>query len=66
MTKLKEDCVKAQLDVETFVLFSKNKFSSELKKEKGENVRLLSLRNLTKLMDNLGVDDVIEYTNKKY
>ena len=66
LTKLKEDCKKAQLDVETFILFSKNKFSSELKKEKGENLRLLSLRNLVKLMDNLSEDDLLEYTNKKY
>jgi len=66
LTKLKENCAKAELEVESFVLFSKNKFSSELKKEKGENVRLLSLRNLAKLMDNLSSDDLLEYTNKKY
>jgi len=66
LTKLKENCMKAELDVETFILFSKNKFSSELKKEKGKNVRLFSLRNLSKLMDNLTKDDLLEYTNKKY
>lgn len=66
LTKLKEDCAKVQLDVETFVLFSKNKFSSELKKEKGENLRLFSLRNLAKLMDNLSEEDLLEFTNKKY
>jgi len=66
LTKLKENCVKAELDVDTFILYSKNKFSSELKKEKGEKVRLFSLRNLSKLMDNLSEDDLIEYTNKKY
>jgi hypothetical protein len=66
LTKLKENCAKVDLEIETFVLFSKNKFSSELKKEKGENVRLLSLRNLAKLMDNLSTDDLLEYTNKKY
>jgi len=66
LTKLKENCAKAELEVETFVLFSKNKFSSELKKEKGENVRLFSLRNLAKLIDNLSDDDLLVYTNKKY
>ena len=66
LTKLKENCVKAELEVDTFILFSKNKFSSELKKEKGEKVRLFSLRNLAKLMDNLSEADLLEYTNKKY
>ncbi len=66
LTKLKENCAKADLEVDTFILFSKNKFSSELKKEKGENVRLFSLRNLAKLMDNLSEADLLEYTNKKY
>ena len=66
LTKLKENCVKAELNIDTFILYSKNKFSSELKKEKGENVRLLSLRNLSNLMDNLSEDDLIDYTNKKY
>lgn len=66
LSKLKEACIKAQLDVDTYIIFSKNKFSSELKKEKGEKVRLFSFRNLTKLMGNLSADDAIEYTNKKY
>jgi len=66
LSKLKENCAKAELDVETFVLFSKNKFSSELKKEKDENVKLFSLRHLSKLMDNLSSEDLLEYTNKKY
>ncbi len=66
LSRLKENCAKAELKVETFVLFSKNKFSSELKKEKGENVRLFSLRNLAKLIDNLSDEDLLEFTNKKY
>ena len=66
LSRLKENCIKADLEVDTFILFSKNKFSSELKKEKGKNVRLFSLRNLAKLMDNLSDADLLEYTNKKY
>lgn len=66
LTKLKEKCAQAQLDVDTFVIFSKNKFSSELKKEKGEKLQLFSLRNLTGLMAELSEKDLLEHTNKKY
>ncbi|CAA6828200.1 MAG: ATPase [uncultured Sulfurovum sp.] len=66
LSKLKEMASKAELEVEQFVLFSKNKFSTELKNEKGKGLRLFSLRNLSKLMDNLSEDDLLEYTNKKY
>jgi hypothetical protein len=66
LTKLKEKCAQAQLDVDRFILFSKNKFSSELKKEKGEDLQLFSLRNLTGLMADLSEKDLLEYTNKKY
>jgi hypothetical protein len=66
LTKLKEKCGQAQLDVDTFVLFSKNKFTSELKKEKGEKLQLFSLRNLTGLMADLSEKDLLTYTNKKY
>ncbi len=67
LTKLRESCKEAELDkVETYVIFSKNKFSSELKKEKDANIKLLSLRHLSKLMDNLSEDDIIISTNKKY
>lgn len=65
-TKLKEQCKKAELEVDTFVIFSKNKFSSELKKEKGEHLRLFSLRNLNTLMDDLSEKDLLLHTNKKY
>ncbi len=66
LTKLKEKCTQAELDVDTFVIFSKNKFSSELKKEKGEKLKLFSTRNLTTLMDNLSEKDLLVNTNKKY
>ena len=66
LTKLKEKCAQAELDVDTFVIFSKNKFSSELKKEKGENLKLFSTRNLTTLMDKLNEKDLLVNTNKKY
>ncbi len=66
LTKLKEKCAQAELDVDTFIIFSKNKFSSELKKEKGEKLQLFSLRNLTGLMAELSEKDLLEHTNKKY
>jgi len=66
LTKLKEKCAQAELEVDTFVIFSKNKFSSELKKEKGEKVKLFSLRNLTSLIDDLNEKDLLIHTNKKY
>lgn len=66
LTKLKELCQRAELDIDTFVIFSRNKFSSELKKEKGENLKLLSPRNMMSLMSDLNEKDLLEYTNKKY
>jgi len=66
VTKLKEKCSQAELDVGTFVIFSKNKFSSELKKEKGDKLQLFSLRNLTGLLAELSEKDLLAYTNKKY
>jgi len=66
LTKLKENCAKAELEVETFVLFSKNKFSSELKKEKDTSVKLFSMRHLSQLIDNLSEIDLLKHTNKKY
>ncbi len=66
LTTLKEKCAQAELDIDTFVIFSKNKFSNELKKEKGEKIRLFSTRNMISLMDNLSEKDLLVNTNKKY
>ncbi len=67
LAKLKESCRIAKLDnVENYVIFSKNKFSSELKNEIEADTRLFSMRHLSKLMDNLSGQDLIVSTNKKY
>jgi len=66
LTKLKEKCTQAELSVESFIIFSKNKFSSELKKEKGEKLQLFSFRNLNGLLADLSEKDLLENTNKKY
>jgi len=66
LSKLKEKCQQAELDIESFVLFSKNKFSTELKKEKGETLQLFSLKSLGHLLLDLDKDDLLVNTNKKY
>ena len=66
LTKLKQQCLRASLEVDYFALFSKSKFSSELKKEKSNTLRLFSLRNLLKLMNDLSEADLIVSSNKKY
>jgi hypothetical protein len=66
LRQLKEKCTLAELEVETFILFSQSKFSSELKKEKGEKLRLFSLRNLMRLTDDLSEKDLLSHTNKMY
>jgi hypothetical protein len=66
LAKLKENCKKAELDIDTFVIFSKNKFSNELKKEKNEKLKLFSLRNIRSLLDGLSQKDLLVSTNKRY
>ena len=66
LTKLKAQCKEAHLEVDIFIIYSKNKFSSELKKEKGENLKLLSLRNMNSLIEDLSSKDLLVYGNKKY
>ena len=66
ITNLKEKCQKAQLDVDEFVLFSKNGFTSELAQLDDENLTLLTQNNLTTLLDDLSEKDLLVYKNKKY
>ncbi len=66
LTKLKEKCAKAELSPDIYVIFSKSGFSNELKKEKGEEVRLYALKNLRSLVEELNKKDLIVNTNKKY
>ncbi|HIP52154.1 MAG TPA: ATPase [Campylobacterales bacterium] len=65
-TKLKESCESAKLDISSYVLFSKNKFSTELKKEKSETLELFSLNSLGNLLFELSEKDMLVNTNKKY
>lgn len=66
LTKLKEKCLQAQISADIFVIFSKNGFSSEFKKEKGESLKLFALKNLKTLIDDLDPKDLLVNTNKKY
>jgi len=66
LTKLKQLCERAALDIDTYVIFSKNKFSTELKREKGAKLKLFSPRNMIQLMSDLSEKDLLEYSHKKY
>ena len=66
LTKLQEKCAKVELSPDIFVIFSKNGFSSEFKKEKSDTLKLYTLKNLKILMDNLSEKDLLVNTNKKY
>ena len=66
LTKLKEKCQVAKLDISSYVIFSKNKFSTELKKEKGNNLQLFTLKSLAYLLFELNEKDMLINKNKKY
>ena len=66
LTKLQERCSSAKLTPDIFVIFSKNGFSNEFKKEKGELLRLFTFKNLKILMEDLSEKDLMINTNKKY
>jgi len=66
LTKLKEKCSQAQINADIFVIFSKNGFSSEFKKEKGETLKLFTLKNLKSLMEDLSEKDLLVNKNKRY
>lgn len=50
LNKLQDDCKKIDLEVETFVLFTKTGYTSELKALKGDKLKLLSPRNFKILL----------------
>jgi len=66
LSKLQEKCAKVELSPDIFVIFSKNGFSSEFKKEKSDTLKLYTLKNLKTLMDDLSEKDLLVNTNKKY
>jgi hypothetical protein len=51
LTKLKEQCEKANIQADLFVIVSKKGFSSELKSLKSENLKLFTIKNFKKLVE---------------
>lgn len=51
LTKLQTQAQKAEFDVDTFVIISKKGFSSELKSQKGEKLKLFTLKNFKSLVE---------------
>lgn len=51
LTRLQESCEKAGINPDIFVIVSKSGFSNELKALKGENLKLISLKNFKKLVE---------------
>lgn len=51
LTRLEELCANAGINADIFVLVSKSGFSSELKSLKGQNLRLITLKNFKKLVE---------------
>jgi len=66
LTKLKEQCEKAQLKADIHVVISKNGFSNELKTLKGADLRLFSLKNFKSLVEDLDQQDFIACEGKRY
>lgn len=50
LNNLKQKCKDAKINVDTFMLFSKSGFSSELKSQKGENLKLFTVKSLKSLI----------------
>ncbi len=51
LTRLQEICTDSKIEADIFVLFSKKGYSSELKSLKGENLKLLTIKNFKKLVE---------------
>ncbi|MDQ7086043.1 MAG: ATPase, partial [Sulfurovum sp.] len=59
LTNLKAKCQQAKLEVDEYVLFAKNGFSSELREYNDKNLTLFSQDDLSTLLDNLNENDLL-------
>lgn len=66
LAALYEKCSYARITPDLYIIFSKNGFSSEFKKEKSAAVQLITLKHLKGLLDGLSPKDLIVTDNKKY
>ena len=60
LTKLKEKCELANIEVDTYVLFSKRGFSNELLALKGDNLLLFTLDDFQELLEDLNEETLIQ------
>jgi len=51
LSQLKESCVKANINADIFVIVAKKGYSSELKSQKSENLKLFTLKNFKTLSE---------------
>ena len=66
LTKLKEQCDRAELTADINVVISKSGFSNELKNLKSDELKLFSIKNFKSLVEDLSERDFIECIGKRY
>lgn len=63
---LKDKCKRAELDINEFMLFSRNGFADEWEQKSNEDIMLVDDTGLASLLDSLSNDDLLVYKNRKY
>lgn len=66
LTKLKEQCAKAEFEPDMFVIFSKSGFTSELKALKGNDLKLFTIKSMKALVEDVSEKELIPCEGKKY
>ncbi|ARU49848.1 DUF234 domain-containing protein [Sulfurospirillum diekertiae] len=66
LTKLKEQCAKADFEPDLFVILSKSGFTSELKALKGDDLKLFTIKSMKALVEDVSEKELIPCEGKKY
>ena len=66
LSKLKEQCAKAEFGPDLFVIFSKSGFTSELKALKGDDLKLYTIKSMKALVEEISDKELIPCEGKKY
>lgn len=66
LSKLKEQCAKAEFEPDLFVIFSKSGFTSELKALKGDDLKLYTIKSMKALVEEISDKELIPCEGKKY
>lgn len=66
LSKLKEQCAKAEFEPDLFVIFSKSGFTSELKALKGDDLKLFTIKSMKALVEEISDKELIPCEGKKY